>query len=112
MLCSRIGIIDHGRVLAEGTLAELQERIGGDRLFVLEADFQNTSPETWPGFLQHFRVLQKNAKQLVIAAIGTRDPADCLKELLNLPVQIENVSLKRPSLNDVFLQLTGRELRE
>jgi ABC-2 type transport system ATP-binding protein len=111
-LCSRIGIIDHGRVLAEGTLAELQERIGGDRVFVLEADFKNTAPEAWPGFLQHFRVLQKNEKQLVVAAIGARDPADCLKELLNLPVQIQNVSLKRPSLNDVFLQLTGRELRE
>ena len=111
-LCSRIGIIDHGRVLAEGTLAELQERIGGDRVFVLEADFKNTSPEAWPGFLQRFRVLQKNEKQLVVAAIGARDPADGLKELLNLPVQIQNVSLKRPSLNDVFLQLTGRELRE
>ncbi len=111
-LCSRIGIIDHGRVLAEGTLAELQERIGGDRVFVLEADFKNTSPEAWPGFLQRFRVLQKNEKQLVVAAIGARDPADGLKELLNLPVHIENVSLKRPSLNDVFLQLTGRELRE
>ena len=34
------------------------------------------------------------------------------KELLGLPVRIENVALKRPSLNDVFLQLTGRDLRE
>jgi ABC-2 type transport system ATP-binding protein len=111
-LCSRIGIIDHGRVLAEGTFAELQERIGGDRVFVLEADFKNSSPELWDGFQQRFRVIQKSEKQLVIAAIGARDPSDCLKELLNLPVRVENVSLKRPSLNDVFLQLTGRELRE
>jgi ABC-2 type transport system ATP-binding protein len=111
-LCSRIGIIDHGRVLAEGTFAELQERIGGDRVFVLEADFKNSSPELWDGFQQRFRVIQKSEKQLVVAAIGARDPSDCLKELLNLPVRVENVSLKRPSLNDVFLQLTGRELRE
>jgi ABC-2 type transport system ATP-binding protein len=111
-LCQRIGIIDHGRVLAEGTFSELQERIGGDRVFVLEADFKNTSPDAWEGFHQRFRVIQKNEKQLVLAAIGTRDPSDCLKELLNLPVHVENVSLKRPSLNDVFLQLTGRELRE
>jgi ABC-2 type transport system ATP-binding protein len=111
-LCSRIGIIDHGRVLAEGTFAELQERIGGDRVFALEADFKNSSPDSWNGFSQRFRVIQKSEKQLVVAAIGARDPGDCLKELLNLPVQVENVSLKRPSLNDVFLQLTGRELRE
>jgi ABC-2 type transport system ATP-binding protein len=111
-LCQRIGIIDHGRLLAEGTLAELQERLGGDRLFALEADFRNSSPEVWDSFHQRFRVIQKSDKQLVVAAIGARDPADCLKELLSLPVQVENVTLKRPSLNDVFLQLTGRELRE
>jgi ABC-2 type transport system ATP-binding protein len=111
-LCQRIGIIDHGRLLAEGTFAELQERLGGDRVFVLEADFKNSSPDAWNGFNQRFRLIQKTEKQLVVAAIGTRDPSDCLKDLLNLPVQVENVTLKRPSLNDVFLQLTGRELRE
>ena len=47
-----------------------------------------------------------------LAALTERDPADCLRELLALPVRAENVTLKRPSLNDVFLQLTGRNLRE
>jgi linearmycin/streptolysin S transport system ATP-binding protein len=111
-LCQRIGIIDHGRLLAEGTLSELQERLGGDRVFVLEADFKNTSPDAWAGFHQRFRVIQKSERQLVVAAVGTRDPSECLKNLLDLPVRAENVTLKRPSLNDVFLQLTGRELRE
>lgn len=111
-LCQRIGIIDHGRLLAEGTLGELQERLGGDRVFVLEADFKNASPEKWDGFHEHFRIIQNSEKQLVVAAVGTRDPSDCLKDLLGLPVHVENVTLKRPSLNDVFLQLTGRDLRE
>ncbi len=111
-LCQRIGIIDHGRLLAEGTLSELQERLGGDRLFVLEADFKNSSPDAWDGFHQRFRIIQKTERQLVVAAMGVRDPADCLKDLLGLPVHVENVTLKRPSLNDVFLQLTGRDLRE
>jgi len=111
-LCQRIGIIDHGRLLAEGTLSELQERLGGDRVFVLEADFKDSSPEAWDGFHQRFRVIQKSEKQMVVAAIGARDPSECLKDLLGLPVHVENVTLKRPSLNDVFLQLTGRDLRE
>jgi ABC-2 type transport system ATP-binding protein len=111
-LCARIGIIDHGHLLAEGTLSELQERLGGDRVFALEADFKDASPDMWDGFHKRFRIIQKTDRQLVVAAIGTRDPSDCLKELLNLPVRVENVTLKRPSLNDVFLQLTGRELRE
>jgi ABC-2 type transport system ATP-binding protein len=111
-LCDRIGIIDHGRLLAEGTLSELQERLGGDRVFVLEADFKDSSPDAWDGFHNRFRVIQKSEKQLVVAAIGARDPSECLKDLLGLPVHVQNVTLKRPSLNDVFLQLTGRELRE
>lgn len=111
-LCQRIGIIDHGKLLAEGTLGELQERLGGDRLFVLEADFKDTSPEAWDGFNKRFRIIQNSATQLVVAAIGARDPSECLKDLLGLPVRVENVTLKRPSLNDVFLQLTGRDLRE
>ena len=111
-LCQRIGIIDHGKLLAEGTLKELQDRLGGDRLFVLEADLKDTSPESWGGFVQRFRVIQKTERQLVVSAIGTRDPSACLQDLLGLPVRVENVTLKRPSLNDVFLQLTGRDLRE
>jgi ABC-2 type transport system ATP-binding protein len=111
-LCDRIAIVDQGRVLAEGSLSDLQDRLGGDRVFVLEAAFRDTSPESWDGFHQRFRVIQKSERQLVVAAIGTRDPSECLKELLGLPVRVENITLKRPSLNDVFLQLTGRELRE
>jgi ABC-2 type transport system ATP-binding protein len=111
-LCQRIGIIDHGRLLAEGTLAELQNRLGDARLFIMEGRFDTAAPEAWPGFHEQFRVIQKSERQLIVAPVGARDPAECLKQLLALPVQLENVTLKRPSLNDVFLQLTGRELRE
>ncbi len=111
-LCHRVGIIDHGRLLAEGTLSELQQRLGGDCVFVVEAELKNAVPDGWDGFQTRFRVIQKTERQLVVAAIGRRDPAECLRELLGLPIKVENVTLKRPSLNDVFLQLTGRELRE
>jgi len=111
-LCDRIGIIDHGKILAEGTLAELQERLGQDQIFVLDGFFENADPLAWDGFDASFRVIQKLDTQLIVATRGERDPADCLKQLLALPAQIDNVMLKRPSLNDAFLQLTGRDLRE
>jgi len=72
----------------------------------------DSRPEEWNGFSERFRVIQKSGRLLTMAAIGARDPAQCLMELLALPVRVENVTLKRPSLNDAFLQLTGRELRE
>jgi ABC-2 type transport system ATP-binding protein len=111
-LCARIGIIDHGRLLAEGTLHELQQRLGGDQLFVLEGNLLNARTDAWPGFHERFRVIQQSDRQLVVSAQQRRHPAECLKDLLELPVPVENVTLKKPSLNDVFLQLTGRQLRE
>lgn len=111
-LCDRVGIVDHGRMHAEGTLRELQDRLGGQLLFVLDGAWAGAQPDSWPGFREHYRVLQQNERQLVVAALEERDPADCLRDLLALPVKAANVTFKRPSLNDVFLQLTGRELRE
>jgi len=111
-LCQRIGIIDRGKVLAEGTLAQLQERLGGSQLFVADGAFAGFKPEEVAGFQSHFRVIQQSERQLVVAALENRDAGDSLRELLNLPVKVENVTLKRPTLNEVFLQLTGRQLRE
>jgi len=111
-LCHRIGIIDHGRLLAEGTLEQLRERLGDAQVFVVEGRLAGADSGAWPGFAERFRVMQRGETALTVASIGRRDPAECLKELLALPVHIENVTLKRPSLNDTFLELTGRELRE
>jgi hypothetical protein len=99
-------------LLAEGTLTDLQERLGEAQLFAVEGELAEAEPDAWPGFAERFRVIQKSDRLLTVAALGKRDPAESLKELLALPVRVENVTLKRPSLNDTFLQLTGRELRE
>ena len=111
-LCDRVGIIDSGRLLAEGTLAELQARVSTGSLFALEGEFDGAKPEAWPEFQRDFKLLQSAADQWLVAARHDRHPADCLRALLELPVRPSNVTLKKPSLNDVFLQLTGRALRE
>jgi ABC-2 type transport system ATP-binding protein len=111
-LCDRVGIIDGGRLLAEGTLAELQQRLGGDRVFVMEGGFHGAQPQEWEVLRGGFRILQHTDRQLVVAAMGSVDPAEGLRRLLSVPATVENVTFKRPSLNDVFLQLTGRDLRE
>ncbi len=111
-LCDRIGIIDHGRILAEGTLDELRTQTGFEQLFVIEGNFEGLDPEQWSGFLETFNLVQQSKRQMVVSTRTQMDPAAGLKQLLTLPVQLENVTLKRPSLNDTFLKLTGRDLRE
>lgn len=112
MLCDRIGIIDQGKLLAEGSLSDLQNRLGGDKLFIVEGKLAGANPSEWPDFQNRFKVIQQTEKQIIAASTTDRHAADCLKDLLELNLDVENVTLKRPSLNDVFLQLTGRELRE
>lgn len=111
-LCRRIGIIDHGQLLVEGTLAELQARLGGDQVFVLEGDFSTVQVEGWDIFQKDFTLIQKSDVQIMVSSKSERHPSECLKDLLTLPVEIQNATLKKPGLNDVFIQLTGRDLRE
>jgi len=111
-LCSRIGVIDHGKLLAEGTLADLRAGLGDQQTYTIEGAFADAQPEAWPGFTAQFRIIQQTDRLLIVAALNHREPAEAIKALLALPVRIDNVALKRPTLNDVFLHLTGRELRE
>lgn len=111
-LCDRVGIIDRGSLLAEGTLAELQQGLGGDQLFVLEGDFADADPKQWDGFCERFQIIGRSDQQLTVASLVERHASDCIRELLEVPVRVENATVKRPKLTDVFLQLTGRELRE
>lgn len=111
-LCDRIGIIDHGKLLAEGTLQELQSRLGADQVFILEGDLSDASPEELPALTDQFKVLQQQERQWVVSSEKEQHPSESLKALLDLPLQLDNVAYKKPNLNDVFLQLTGRDLRE
>ena len=78
----------------------------------MKGAFGDTDPANWPGFTDHFQIAQRSATQLVVGTKGHRDPSADLKDLLALPVAIENVTFKHPGLNDVFLRLTSHELRE
>jgi ABC-2 type transport system ATP-binding protein len=110
-LCHRIGIIDHGQLLVEGTLSDLKSRLGDEHLFLLEGSFP-TSPDLASQLKHSFRVIRQTESQMIVAAPKSQDPSECMRKLLQLPLPIQNLMMKQPTLNDVFLQLTGRELRE
>lgn len=111
-LCHRMGIIDQGKMLAEGTFTELQRQLHTSQIFLIEAPFQKQAYQEWPDFLNHFKVLQYSETQLVVSPQGNQTPAESLQQILKLPISVQNITLKKPTLNDVFLQLTGRELRD
>src|SRR5947209_8484166 len=110
-LTDRIAVIDHGRVIAEGTGNELKDRVGGK---ILEVELASAAERT--------------RAAVVLTAVGCGDPepgdrpdvltlpaprdgleliADAAAALRQAGIEVSDLGLRRPTLDDVFLQLTG-----
>ena len=114
-LCDRIAVIDHGAFLAEGTLAELQDMVGGEEVVTLAGDFDDVLVERLLG-REGVRLLARESGRLVLATAGgggeRRGAVELLSALFGEGVKMDSVSIEPPSLNSLFLKLTGRELRD
>jgi ABC-2 type transport system ATP-binding protein len=110
-LCDRIAIVDHGRVLAEGTLDELKGRLGEEDVVTLWGRFEADAARAALAPIPGTRVLSATAGKVALSA-GERGAAALLAEIYDRGLAIERVAIEPPSLNALFLRLTGRELRD
>lgn len=113
-LCDYLSIVDHGIVVAEGTPEQLKREIGGDSIIVgiddakaLEKAKELLSKES---FVKKSYVNENNLH--VYVKEGEKLLADVLRLLDREHVVFQTIGLSKPSLDDVFLQKTGRSLRE
>ncbi len=111
-LCDRIAIIDHGQIIAAGTPAELIERLTGHHVVEFAVSGHSDNGSAWanlPG-VQSVRSddglysLQVNEPHETIPAL--------LAEVQKQRAQLIHLTTRQASLEDVFVQLTGRHLRE
>jgi ABC-2 type transport system ATP-binding protein len=107
-LASRIAVIDHGRLLAEGTPDELKDRLGGEHL-----DIQLEQAEQAGEALAALQSMSDDAVvasgAVVRVAVRQRSGAiaDAVQRLVEAGVGVADIALRRPTLDDVFLALTG-----
>jgi ABC-2 type transport system ATP-binding protein len=100
-LCDSIAIMDHGKILAEGTLAELVDRHGGKSVVEMELKSEPKADMALPGTV--------NARHL---RFESDDPSAEIYRLSREGIEFAALHVHRPTLEDVFLKLTGRSLRD
>jgi ABC-2 type transport system ATP-binding protein len=112
-LCDRIAIMDHGKILAEGTLDELKSRVGGRDVVTVRGGFDAELVRPRLEALAGVQVTAVAPGQVVLTVEGSgRGSVDLLSRVLADKLPIDGISIQPPSLNTLFLNLTGRELRD
>jgi ABC-2 type transport system ATP-binding protein len=114
-LANRIAVIDHGRTIAVGSAEELKRDIGGERIELrisrgtqlgAAADILSRHVDGQVRTQEETRVVS------AAAADGARRLADIVRELDAAGVSIDDLGVRRPTLDDVFLTLTGHAAEE
>ncbi|MTE14237.1 ATP-binding cassette domain-containing protein [Nocardia aurantiaca] len=111
LLADRITVIDRGRVIARGSADELKTSIGGDKLTVTLAAGQDAAParkvlgEVGIGEPEYDEGADAVA---VVVGDGTRTMVEALRRLDDAGVHVVDAAVHRPTLDDVFLSLTGK----
>lgn len=111
-LCDRLAIIDHGKVVAEGTPDQLKRQIAGDVVKVGVGGNQGAALELLGG-QPYVREATSGDGALRLAVDHGEAVMPAILRLLDgAGFHLQTISLSRPSLDDVFLHMTGRSLRE
>jgi ABC-2 type transport system ATP-binding protein len=110
LLANRVGIIDHGRIVAEGTPAQLKSEIGRPSVEVIPADAGQR--DALAAVLERFGERTEASTKAVAVRLrgGERELADVVRALDAEHIAVEHIQLHAPSLDDVFLAKTGHSL--
>ena len=105
--CDRIAIIDHGRIIALDTPAKLKQMVHGDVIRLVTADNKRAVGE----ILKSFNIAAREEDGGLV--IETEKGDEFIPQVIHaLSIQTFSISLEKPALNDVFLKLTGRTIRD
>lgn len=112
MLSDRISIIDHGRIIVSGTPEELKNRLGEDVVYLETGDDAKVR-DALQG-IDEIRSITESPRGLSITI--SADGSHCLPRIVervhDAGIAITSVNLKKPTMDDVFVHYTGRELRD
>jgi ABC-2 type transport system ATP-binding protein len=112
-LCHRLAVMDHGRIIAQGTLPELRATLGERDLIRLTGAWNIEAVRQALARLEGLEIVQilEGALTLSVAGASGRLP-EIFAALAAAGAEIRGTTLTQPSLESLFIKLTGKELRE
>jgi ABC-2 type transport system ATP-binding protein len=110
VLADRVGIIDRGKIVAEGTPGQLKAEIGSPSVEVVPAD--PTAADRFTAVLSGFGTVARGGRDALTVQLpqGEGQLADVVRALDGAGLRVATLQLHQPSLDDVFLAKTGRKL--
>jgi ABC-2 type transport system ATP-binding protein len=112
-LCDRLAIIDHGHIIAQGSLGELQAQMGERDLVRVSGSFDENELHRAFGRDEDVEVVTVDDVQ---ATLSVRKASSKLPTLLGALTEagseVRDITVSQPSLESLFIKLTGKELRE
>jgi ABC-2 type transport system ATP-binding protein len=112
-ICTRIAIVDQGRVIAEGTQEQLTSLVSSEETLVIELSSINYSLVEQIKKIQNVRECNALENRLeVIGKKGGQNIGRVVQLITESGIEITSINIEKPSLESVFLTLTGRSLRD
>jgi len=115
VLCDRLVIVDHGRIVVEGTPRDLKQRVAGDAIVITLRDDGAGAPDGMDLLAAepYVRELSRSGDQIrLYVEDGSAALPHVLRVLDSGQVGVRSMNLSEPTLDDVFLRQTGRSLRD
>lgn len=110
-LCDRIAIIDHGKIITLDTPEKLKRQVGGD-VIIIETKQTNKLKEKVELLKGVYGTKIEDSKLTITAKQGDKMIPKIVSLANKTKIKIDSVSLRRPSLDDVFLHYTGKRIRK
>ena len=112
-LCDRLAIMDHGKVIAAGTLEELRSMLAERDLLRLTGVFAPQAASTAMQQIDSVEILHSDESLLLLSLAGASEKLPAIfAALAGTGAEVRGTTLTQPSLESLFIKLTGKELRE
>lgn len=111
-ICSRIGIMDNGKLIADGSLEELIKIVGEKDIIEFYGDFDAGKVTETLKNRREFDIISINEAIITLGFENRKKLTSALELLFKKGISVSEIKIKSPNLESVFLKLTGRSLRD